>query len=148
MTLEVSFRAYTSADQGTCLAIFDANCPLFFAPNERIDYRDFLDALPEGYEVCQIGERIVAAFGLIREDESGYRLNWIMLHPDTQGKGVGSVILERVITQGRKYRSRSINIAASNKSAPFFAKFGAVAIKHTEDGWGKGLDRIDMELPL
>ena len=79
MTHRTSFRPYTSADREACLAIFDANSPTFFAPNERADYVSFLGAVPDGYEVCEVVGRVVAAFGLVDDDVKGVNLNWIMI---------------------------------------------------------------------
>ena len=140
-----SFRNYASTDQQTCLSLFDANCPEFFAPNERQDYLDFLRSAPIGYEVCELGGSIVAAFGLIRNSERT-DLNWIMLDPASQGLGIGSAIMQRVLGMANEAGISTIRIAASQKSAPFFARFGAVSTQRTEDGWGRGLDRIDMVL--
>lgn len=142
------FRSFSKADREACLAIFDANCPAFFAPNERADYESFLDASPDGYEVCEVDGRVVAAFGLMRDDRRGDSLNWIMLAPASKGIGLGSRIMERVIFLGRSSLSPMIRIAASHKSAPFFEKFGATPTAHLKDGWGPGMDRVDMELPL
>ena len=130
------------------MAIFDANCPRFFAPGERADYESFLDASPEGYEVCETAGRVIAAFGLQRDDRHGSSLNWIMLAPDAKGVGLGSRIMKRIIALGKASQSPLIRIAASHKSAHFFAKFGAIATAHTKDGWGPGMDRVDMELLL
>ncbi len=143
-----SFRPYSSSDREACLAIFDANCPTFFAVQERVDYMSFLDAGPDGYEVCVVSGRVVAAFGLANDEGKGAILTWIMLDPRSQRVGIGSAIMNRVIARGRSTQSSRIRIAASHKSAPFFARFGAVATRRTEDGWGPGLHRIDMELPL
>ena len=148
MASRTVFRPFSSVDKEACLAIFDANCPSFFATNERPDYESFLDSLPKGYEVCEVAGRLVAAFGLIRDNRNGVRLNWIMLDPHSKGIGLGSLIMKRVIAQGRASQHPLIRIAASHKSAPFFAKFGAVATLHTADGWGRGMDRVDMELLL
>ena len=142
------FRSYSSPDRDACLAVFDANCPTYFAPNERLDYMSFLDAVPDSYEVCEVAGCVVAAFGLVNDARKGVSLNWIMLDPQSQGVGLGTAIMKRVISRGRASQSSLIRIAASHKSAPFFAKFGAVAKVHTEDGWGPGMDRVDMELHL
>ena len=142
------FRPYSSADRESCLAIFDANCPAFFAPNERADFLSFLDAAPIGYEVCEVAGRVVAAFGLLRDDRNARRLSWIMIDPDSKGSGLGSAIVQRVVSQGKNSRATKIRIAASHKSAPFFARFGAKAVAHVDNGWGPGMDRIDMELLL
>ena len=148
MTLTASFRPYSGTDREACLAIFDANCPAFFAPNERVDYVSFLAAVPDRYEVCEVAGRVVAAFGLADDESKVLRLNWIMLDPESQGVGIGANIMKRVISVGRASQSFLIRIAASHKSAPFFAKFGAVGTAHIEDGWGPGMDRVDMELHL
>lgn len=148
MTSSTSFRPYSRTDRKTCLAIFDANCPSYFAPNERADYIGFLDAMPEGYEVCEVAGHVVAGFGLIPDDANDDRLVWIMLHPASQGSGIGSAIIRRVISHCRESGSGLIRIAASHKSAPFFARFGAQATAHAKDGWGPGMDRVDMELAL
>ncbi len=43
MSLQPTFRPYQTADREACLGLFDANCPEFFAPNERADYVAFLE---------------------------------------------------------------------------------------------------------
>jgi hypothetical protein len=42
----------------------------------------------------------------------------------------------------------AIDIAASHLSAPFFTRFGAKEVRCTKDGWGAGMHRVDMLLPL
>lgn len=140
------FRPYADADRHACLEIFDANCPEFFAANERDDYAEFLDAKYDDYEVCELDGRVVAAFGLIRNEEGENRLCWIMLDPSAQGHGLGSAIMNRIMRAGSESDTPVVGIAASHKSAPFFARFGAKELSRTDDGWGPGMHRIDMEL--
>ena len=71
-----------------------------------------------------------------------------MLDPAAQGRGIGSGIMRRVSQAAREREMQTVNIAASHKSAPFFAKFGAEAMATTEDGWGPGMHRVDMLLPV
>lgn len=146
MNTTVAFRPYTPADREACLELFDANCPGFFAPNERNDYADFLDAEPKGYEACIVGDRLAGAFGLIAGSAQRMHLNWILLDPKFQGLGIGSAIMDRIATVAVASGIHVVDIAASHKSAPFFAKFGAVATATTHDGWGPGMHRVDMEL--
>jgi GNAT superfamily N-acetyltransferase len=148
MESEISFRPYSRSDQDTCLGLFDANCPEFFAPNERADYRDFLQAGPSGYELCLVAGSIAGAFGLTGDSDSRRRLNWIMLNPRYHGQGAGRAIMERVVARAAGKGIRTVDIAASQKSAPFFGKFGAVTLKVIENGWGRGMHRVDMELPV
>jgi len=130
------------------MSIFDANCPAFFAPNERQDYLRFLDGTPKGYEVCSVEGKVCGAFGLFADDQDVKRLNWILIDPQTQSTGVGSKIMKRVIQSGRQSQTRVVKIAASHKSAAFFARFGAIVTSSTKNGWGPGMDRVDMELTL
>lgn len=145
---DLIFSPYCDTDHDACMSIFDANCPEFFAPNERQDYLAFLDGVPKSYEVCRADGRVCGAFGLFASGEDTKALNWILIDPQAQGIGVGSRIMKRVIRSGRQSQTRSVRIAASHKSAAFFARFGAVAISSTKDGWGPGMDRVDMELAL
>jgi GNAT superfamily N-acetyltransferase len=148
MRAKITFRPYSGADRETCLDFFDANCPEYFAPNERSDYQRFLDAGSTGYELCLIDEKIAGAFGLIGNAASRRRLNWIMLNPRFHGVGGGRAIMERIVAHAVSEGLEVLDIAASHKSAPFFAKFGAVTTTVTENGWGPGMHRVDMQLPL
>lgn len=145
---DITFRPYCSTDNEACSSIFDANCPGFFAPNERREYEEFLERVPDAYEVCEVNGTVLGAFGLFVDGKNAKKLNWILLDPQTQGSGVGSKIMKRVIQTGRESQTRIVRIAASHKSAPFFAKFGATTTSSIKDGWGPGMDRVDMELRL
>ena len=104
--------------------------------------------MPGDYEVCEVDGKVLGAFGLFVDGEDMKTLNWILLDPQTQGIGVGSTIMERVIQLSGTSQTRVVKIAASHKSAPFFARFGASTTSLTKNGWGPGMDRLDMELPL
>lgn len=141
--MNITFEPYSPARRIDCLSIFDANCPRFFAPNERIEYEQFLDGCPEDYLVCRMDGDVIGAFGLLPEGADA-RLSWIMLDPDVHGAGIGSRIVEFVRGHGRRRGVSRIHIAASHLSAPFFARFGAVESVRTVDGWGPGMHRVDM----
>lgn len=148
MITHTTFRTYLSSDRESCLAIFDANTPKFFAVNERLDYSEFLDSVPERYEVCLSGDSVIAAFGLIGNEPKFKNLNWILISPQFQGSGVGSKLINRVVSIAHKEKLDYIKIAASHLSAPFFAKYGAKPVLEIKDGWGPDMHRIDMELHL
>ena len=148
MASHVTFRPYSLAERDACLGLFDANCPEFFAPNERDDYLNFLDTSPGGYELCIANDQVAGAFGLIGTGTRRRSLNWIMLNPQFQGLGIGSAVMDRVTTLAVAAELEAVDIAASHKSAPFFAKFGAVTTGIIQDGWGSGMHRVDMSLPI
>jgi hypothetical protein len=57
-------------------------------------------------------------------------------------------MMQRVIDLVRAASAPKVNIAASQRSAPFFEKFGATRLSFTRHGWGPGMDRVDMILLL
>jgi len=151
------FRPYQPADRDACLALFDENCPAFFAPNERDDYDAFLrgvdvtqvDGEQYGYFVVEQDGVVVGAHGVRPDPETnGCRLTWIMHSISVQGRGLGRQVMERVTRVARAHGATSVGIAASDRSAPFFARFGASVEHVTPDGWGPGMHRIDMRLTL
>jgi GNAT superfamily N-acetyltransferase len=130
------------------LALFDANCPEYFALNERSDYAQFLDARLDNYNVCLLGDSVVGAYGLYPLPEGGAALHWILLSPSVQGRGLGSAIMTRVISEMKRSGHSFLRISASHKSAPFFARFGAIELSTVVDGWGPGMHRVEMQLSL
>jgi GNAT superfamily N-acetyltransferase len=96
MPAQPSFRAYQAKDLEACLSLFDANCPEFFAPNERADYLAFLDAAWRDYEVCLVGGRVAGAYGLLPQGTNGLVIRWILIDPKVQGQGLGSAMMHRV----------------------------------------------------
>ncbi|MBQ1500741.1 MAG: GNAT family N-acetyltransferase [Sphingomonas sp.] len=140
-------RAFGEADLSACLALFDANCPRFFAPNERAEFVAYLRAHAGAYRLYERGGRVIAAFGVaLRGDRA--RLNWIMVDPEAQGSGAGGAMIAATIASARAGGARVIDIAASHLSEPFFARHGARARGRIADGWGPGMHRVDMELSL
>jgi len=143
------FNDYSNFYFDECLALFDKNCPEFFATNERLDYVEFLKKQPETYKVGLIEGKTVAVFGLDIEPKHGRaRITWIMTCPSMQAKGLGSQMMSYAKAMAKDNKLNVINIAASHLSAPFFEKFGANKIRAIKDGWGLNMDRVDMELPL
>lgn len=144
----IVFRRYRPGDRAACLALFDANCPQFFAPNERQDFDAFLAGEPSDYRVATQDNGVVGAFGVVTDDNDDARLNWIMIDPECQGAGVGARMMRDAIAIAGKLDRRQLHIAASQHSASFFATFGAIEVARKTDGWGPGMHRVDMLLEL
>jgi GNAT superfamily N-acetyltransferase len=143
------FEPCHARHKGGCLALFDANCPTYFAANERADYEAFLDDLDGNYWVRLQGSTAIAAFGLTDGARIGHlSLNWIMVHPEFHGGGLGRSIMTAVEMHARAAGAELVDIAASHLSAPFFARFGAREVGQIADGWGPAMHRVDMELRL
>jgi len=140
----LAFLPFAAARRDDCLALFDANCPAFFAPNERADYAAFLDRADEAYALAMLDDTLAGAFGVFPGAAGRAHLNWIMLHPERQGAGLGRAIMAEAARRALALDAAAVDIAASQHSAPFFARFGATETALTPDGWGPGMHRIDM----
>ena len=145
----IEFHPFGPRDRQSCLALFDDNCPESFAANERTDYEAFLDANGDRYRVCLDEGRAIAAFGVLEGDApSRCRLNWILVAKSCQHRGIGKIIMAEMRRLALEAGAQWVDIAASHKSAPYFARFGAREIRRIADGWGPGMHRVDMELRL
>lgn len=148
MTTNITIESYKLHHKKTCLALFDLNCPQYFAINEYDDYASFLDEISEGYFVCFQDENLVGAFGLCQSNNSQWNINWILINPTFQGAGIGRVMMHKVMQLAVECKIENINIAASHLSAPFFTKYEAVKMEEITDGWGVGMHRINMKLAV
>ncbi len=93
--------------------------------------------------------KILGAYGTwIEADRKRGHVCWIMIDPSGHSRGIGTAMMSRVLDAVNSEDVRVIEIAASQKSAAFFARFGAVEKNRTTGGWGPGLDRVDMEVKL
>ncbi|QDE31982.1 GNAT family N-acetyltransferase [Shewanella polaris] len=132
-----------------CIALFDKNCPEFFANNERQDYVEFLEKQAKTYKIGQIEGKIVAVFGLdIDEKNNRASITWIMTCPSVHGKGLGTQMISYAKNIAVDCKVTHIDIATSHLLTAFFEKFGAKKTTKIKDGWGPNMHRVDMVLPL
>ncbi len=145
----MDFNDYQASDLAACLALFDQNCPKYFAENERQGYQQYLASTQDIYKVGSIGGELVAAFGInIDSSRKTGRVTWIMVSPNMQGRGVGEAMMNDALECLRHEGLDTMLIAASHLSAPFFAKFGAQELETIAHGWGPNMHRVDMKISL
>ena len=156
------FRPYHPTDLQACLSIFDGNTPTFFHASERREYERFLeqerhefaDALP--YFVLESEARIVACGGVslnwLLEPNSSRTagLTWGMVARDSHGQGWGRKNLEQRLHWLRVHHPETQAVILDTTPAVqgFFERFGFQALKRIPDGYGPGIDRVDMRLEL
>lgn len=144
----LTFRPLAPGDQADCLRLFDENCPGFFDPGERAGFVEYLRRPTGPYTVGLLGPTLVAGFGLEAAGPAAMTIRWVVVAPAVQGRGVGRRLMACALTQLRDAGASLLRIAASHRSAPFFAHFGAVELARIPDGWGPGMHRVDMELTV
>lgn len=148
--MEFTIRHYEASDKQDVLAIFDANCPTFFAREERQYLESYLENEIEIYAVIEVAGKIVGSGGVNTESaEDGKKgvISWGMIHPDFHGMKLGSKLLEWRIDQLKSIPAvTTIIVRTSQLVAAFYAKNGFV-LKHVEaDFWAPGFDLYYLEL--
>jgi len=97
------------------------------------------------FYVAEIDRRVVAAGGVwaLRHDPYIGRLDWFMVHPEQQRKGLGSILLKTIEKEMRKKKIRLILAETSSEPAyktavKFWAKNGFKEILKIPGYWEDG----------
>ena len=144
---ELIFSDYHPSDRPTCSALFERNCPAYFAIEERSAYQAFLEAEPKPYWIAWTDNVAVACYGVtIERDVAG--IDWIMVDPSYQSKGVGGAIVKRAFNLFNKHNVKEVKVATSQHANRFFERYGLVETSTTLHGWGQGMHKIEMVMSL
>jgi predicted GNAT family N-acyltransferase len=157
--MNTSIRPYTRADRNACQEIFRSNIPKYFTQDEDAWFQRWLDTLdgvlpPEDgdgethYFVLERDGVVLACGGWgIKSGRDHATLIFGMVHRDFLGHGIGQVLTEfRLADFHKAYPGMPITIDTSHHTEGFYARFGFVTERYTENGYGPGLHRHDMRL--
>jgi N-acetylglutamate synthase-like GNAT family acetyltransferase len=142
----MDLRPYMPVDRDACLAIFDSNTPQFFDPGERATFEAFLDRLDGHYVVMEHEGALVGCGGYtITAEERLASLVWGMVRRDSHKLGLGRyLLLFRLREIGKSGDIQLVHLDTSQRAAPFFERQGFKVIRVVPDGYGNGLDRVEM----
>ena len=81
------------------------------------------------YLVCEMDSKIVAVAGYSQSacDYAIYEIFWVNVHPDYQGKGIGTAIIKKTIDIIKSFRSKDKKaevILLTAKIPEFYRRFG------------------------
>lgn len=139
-------RPYDHLDKAAVLQLFDANCPRYFAPEERADLENYLDSELEDYFIIESDGQVIACGGinLWKEENKGV-LSWGIIHPDYHGKGIGRILVgHRVNHLKNVHGAVRIGVRTTQFVHGFYAKCGFELQKVVKDYWAPGYDLYDM----
>lgn len=145
-----TLETYRSGDRAALLAIFDGNTPRFFDPHERELFAAFLDRPRGDFRVLRDDERAIIGCGGVMVDEDGTAsMVWGMIAPPHQGTGFGWwMALERLSWIAAMPEARRVIMDTSQETAGFYVKLGFRTVSVQPDGYGPGLHRHDLEMPV
>lgn len=144
-------RTFLEKDRATLIDIFKLNTPKFFDANEQKDFESYLDEYAGYYFVIEQNGVITGGGGLkFQNDKKIVRISWDLLHPDSQGRGLGSELLKYRLNWlvehiGQHANLQKIESWTSQVSFKFYEKFGFGLREIKKNFWGPGLDLYLME---
>ncbi len=137
-----------------CMAIFDSNCPDYFLPEERPEFKDWLTNKKEPYWVLVNQGEVIACGGIYRAEEhtnssaefyNEVGFAWGMVHNKHHKKGYGKLLGKyRVDYLKDHFSNRPIVLRTSQFTHQFFEKLDFKVIEYIKDGWAEGMDKVIM----
>jgi [ribosomal protein S18]-alanine N-acetyltransferase len=143
-------RPYTPADKEPLLYLLQLNTPTYFAEAEENDYAQYLDKYTEEYFVFEEAGKIIGAGGINYFPEDNLaRISWDVIHPNFQGKGIGTQLLQhRLSIISSKPGIHRVIVRTTQLVYRFYEKAGFALEKTEKDFWAKGLDLYQLRMPL
>ncbi|MEM7525042.1 MAG: GNAT family N-acetyltransferase [Pseudomonadota bacterium] len=150
---DIVSRPYRADDLFACLALFESNVGVFFAPEERADFCETLDSVNASerpYLTLARDGAVIACGGLIIDaDARRASLAWGMVGRALHGRGLGTRLTEARLALARAAPDvDEVTLATSQHTQGFYARFGFTVSDVAADGFAPGLDRWDMVLKL
>ena len=142
------FQEYAAPNYHDCMELFERNCPSFFAEEEREDFIEFLESDSDNFLLGYEESTFVCCFGIEDHSEEVSSIRWMMVHPNFHHGGYGNAMMSYFMRYVRERGTEKILIATSQHASAFFEKYGASQLDAIEDGWGKGMHKINMQITL
>lgn len=141
-------RHYTHTDKSAVLTLLKCNTPKYFDTSEEKDLDYYLEHHLEDYFVVLNDSKLIGAGGInYFYKEKTARLSWDIIHPDSQGKGIGSQLTQyRINLIHQNPKIDLIMVRTSQLTFRFYEKMGFELDHVQRDFWSKGYDLYQMTL--
>ena len=145
-----SMRTYSPRDRDHCLRIFDSNRPRSFADYERAQFESYLDSGGGTYFIVERRGAVVGCGGYsVTDTGETADLCWGMIEERLHREGLGELLLLGRLQAIAAHDSVSkVRLSTSQFAEGFYAQHGFKAVSRVADGFGEGLDRVEMRLDL
>lgn len=144
-------RPYNKIDRTELIELLRLNTPKFFDSSEEKDFLEYLELHSQSYFVVKDAETIIGAGGFNYGFDNGKtaRISWDIIHPDRQGKGIGTKLTHYRINEIKKNPSiNKIVVRTTQLVYEFYQKIGFKLEKIEKDFWAQGFDLYQMKLEI
>lgn len=143
-------REYKSIDKNAVLELIRLNIPKYFASSEEDDFSRYLDSEIELYYVLLFDKKLVGCGGInFSDNRMTGKISWDILHPEYQGKSLGTYLLEYRIKKLKSIDSvQRITVRTSQLAYKFYEKRGFELLEVKKDYWARGFDMYRMEYKI
>lgn len=147
MNDKIHIRAFHHEDKAAVVNLLRLNTPQYFAPEEEKAFIHYLDHELEHYFILEADQQIVGCGGInFSGNPAVGKISWDMLHPEYQGKSLGSILLKHRIEKLREFpQLEKIIVRTSQLAYRFYEKNGFRLLEIKEDYWAKEFDLYHME---
>ncbi|MFD2601888.1 GNAT family N-acetyltransferase [Flavobacterium suzhouense] len=144
----MTIRSYTPADDESIITLLRLNMPKYFAQEEEQDLKDYFANHIDRYFVVEDNGNIIGSGGInITNNGKNAALSWDIIHPDYQGKGIGSQLTQHRLDVIKTIKSiENISVRTSQLVYKFYEKFDFVLQEIVKDYWADGIDMYRMEI--
>jgi [ribosomal protein S18]-alanine N-acetyltransferase len=142
-----TIREYNYEDKTSLVDLLELNIPKYFAPEEKADFNYYLDHERELYYVLLFNDKIVGGGGInFADDHTTGKISWDILHPDYQGKSLGTKLLKHRINKILSFENiLKITVRTSQLAYRFYEKQGFELFEKVKDFWAEGFDLYHMQ---
>ena len=119
--------------------------------SEKRDFVKYFDHHAQNYFVVEESGTIIASGGFNTGFDNGktVRISWDIVHPDYQGKGIGTQLTHYRINRIKKLPGvNKIVVRTTQFVFKFYHKFGFELEKTEKDFWAKGYDLYQLKIDL
>ena len=143
----IIIREYLPTDKEAVLNLIKLNTPVFFAEEEADDLSKYLDKKIELYYVLLVDEEVVGSGGInFAESRTVGRISWDIIHPNFQGKSLGTKLLKYRIEILKTISSvQQITVRTSQFAYKFYEKQGFTLNEIKRNYWAEGFDMYSMK---
>lgn len=153
----ITFEPYKEKDKDSCLNIFNSNLPKFFASDEFLLFKSYLERENKTYWCMKKDGDIIGCGGIHMEPDHSVEDNelncpgvsWGMIHSDFHKQGYGrQLLLFRLKQLALNPDVKKIKLDTTQYNPGFFSRFGFIEISVSKNYYGPGLDSHVMLLEL